>query len=255
MKNAPTFTGSLSTKGFCPDSNLTWDEFRAQLNPLLKEGDNSIEAKINTMVGSPEDYEDEKILATDDPQTRVDELVQRVEKTFSRLNYFYIALGRSSLKYQASYSGNINGENGEKLKSPIRRETRKIVSFALERSNVDDRGGAFEIVPRDKNGNTFTTHNNREVGIDFSFFGAGDQPSLDDQVSGYSVESSGNCSQGELKSTFSFLAQALSKLHKLRNALEKTQKRIDSIKRVSEAIKQHKGSIQEALSGVEAIEF
>lgn len=115
MKN--TFTGSLSTKEFCPESNLTWEEFRSLLNPILKEGDESIETKIDDMIGSLEDYEDKKILATPNPQARVDELVQRIEDTFMRLNNFYVALGRSSLGYQASYTGNVNGQNGKKLKS------------------------------------------------------------------------------------------------------------------------------------------
>lgn len=91
--------------------------------------------------------------------------------------------------------------------------------------------------------------------MDSSFFGAGRQKSLDQQISGYSIESNGTCSQDELRSTFSFLAQALVQLRDLRNNLESTQQKIDSINRINKTTDLHKESIQKALTQVDTINF
>jgi hypothetical protein len=172
------------------------------------------------MVGNLEDYEETKILGTNNPKERIEELATKVEKAFTTLNEFYQQL-RITIEYKVVYNGIVNFHSKNGLDSTDR-EKREITSFQLARDNTQN--GSFEIIPIDENHNEFPTHYANK-GIDTNHFGNGNNTTLYHQIKGYEVTSKENCDYTQL--SFSLFAQALVKLRELRNQLESVKTRIE----------------------------
>lgn len=220
-----TLTSRLNTNGLTGGHNFThnWEAHRPELDHILGTGAESLESKIDSMVGNLEDYEETKILKTNNPKERIEELAAKVEQAFTTLNQFYQQLRNGNLKYKVVYHGIVNFWR-KKHSDSIDREKREITSFQLARDNTKYENGSFQILPTDENGNTFTTHyaNN---GIDTKYFGNGDNIPLYNQIQGYEVTPKGKGNYHQL--SFSIFAQALVQLRNLRNKLETLKLRME----------------------------
>lgn len=225
MDRAQRFTEGLDTKNLLKDRG-GWEVLRRSLEACMhpEKDPKSVESRMNTIVGDVHDYDQNKILKSDNPQEQIDLMLGRLLRSLDFLNRYYQALRNSDLKFQFVIPDSVvvNAERRDELKNvPI---DHFVFTRGISRHTLPPIESTM-LSPMDKEGNKLGRNVNPN-GIDnysSEIKLIVDSPAFSPEVS---------------IAIANVFGQALDKLSILRQALERTQKQFtyeDGLREVAQS--------------------
>lgn len=230
-----TFSTSIDTSKLLQDKG-GWETLRLCLNGCLHpvEDTNSIESRLDVLIGNLSDYDQNRILGMDAPQQEIDRLVKNVEQAFNLLNAYYKALKKSDLKFTFLVSNYVNSSTQD-LDT---KDALEIDEFVLEKSTSRQSNPTpdYQISPM---------HNGHK-------FGRGCNPNgLDDMGKEMSISvHSENFTPDALKAITIVFGDAMQKFDHFRNKLDRIQKQFNYQQQLQQVAERNRQSLVAQLAQV-----